>query len=359
MFYYFDDGVKFTSKVETLSYSQKTGLKPKFYYYDHVYEKLDWTIEPPETLDYYYKEQAQRIRDNYDYVILAYSGGYDSTNILETFHFNNIKLDKIITVGALSQDSESGVDENHNGELYHNVFPYVKELGLESIFEVIDYTTYFSNINNFSITKHNENWVDKIGAWFSPHNWFWNDIERYVVPTEWKGKKVALLFGKDKPSLFYDESASHQYKLPNHSFQLNGFAFRDTPVLSYAATAKDEDVDRINFYWDPSYTDILLKQVHSINRVYQITMSTGYSHEVGVQNFSLIDTNSIVYSLRKKLLYKSLKSKTNILSLRDNYLMNNKNSDVYELYTKGINKISQSVGLNEMIPIRSKFYEII
>ena len=182
MFYYFDDGAKFTSKIEAIKYGLDKKLSPKFYYYDDVYEKLNWTIEPPESLDFYYKEQAQRIRDNYDYVILAYSGGYDSSNILETFHFNDIKLDKIIIVGAFDQDTHAGADDNHNGELYHNAFPYVKELGLESITQVVDYTTLFQDVNNFSVALYNENWVDEIGAWFSPHNWFWKDVERHVVP---------------------------------------------------------------------------------------------------------------------------------------------------------------------------------
>lgn len=358
MHYYSDDGHKFTSKIEAVEYGTKNGQKIKFYYHDDVYSQVDWKTEPPQSLDYYYLEQAHRIRNKYDYVILCYSGGYDSTNILETFHFNNIKLDKIVTVGALSQDSISGVDDNHNGELYHNVFPYIKELGLESILQVIDYTTFFSDVKNFSISKHDSDWVDHIGAWFSPHNWFWNDIERYVIPNEWRGKKVALVFGKDKPSLFYDASASFQNILFNGMPQLNGFCFRDTPVLSYAATNKDEDIDRINFYWDPTYTEIIVKQLHVINRVYQINMTTGYSPELGVQNFSEIDTNTIIYNLRKKLLFKSRKSKTNILSLRDNYLMEKKNSEVYELYDKGIKNLTKRVGLRQLKPIQTKFYEI-
>ena len=36
---------------------------------------------------------------------------------------------------------------------------------------------------------------------YSPHNWFWYDIENYVVPDKMKDKKVALVWGKDKPIL--------------------------------------------------------------------------------------------------------------------------------------------------------------
>jgi hypothetical protein len=37
-----------------------------------------------------YKERAQQLRDNYDELILYYSGGSDSHNILHTFLQNNI-----------------------------------------------------------------------------------------------------------------------------------------------------------------------------------------------------------------------------------------------------------------------------
>jgi hypothetical protein len=42
-----------------------------------------------------YKERAQQLRDSYDYLILAYSGGSDSDNMLKTFLYNNIKIDEI------------------------------------------------------------------------------------------------------------------------------------------------------------------------------------------------------------------------------------------------------------------------
>lgn len=359
MHYYSLDGKIFHSKIEALKYHIETGNKVYFYYHDDVYSKVDWKTEPPQTLDYYYKEQAQRIRDNYDYVILCYSGGYDSTNILETFHFNNIKLDKIVTVGAFKQDSISGVDDNHNGEIYHNVFPYIKELGLESITQQCDYTEYFNDVNNFSIARYDIDWVNHIGAWFSPHNWFWRDIEKYVVPPEWRDRKVALVFGKDKPSLFYSISGRNQEMLPNGNFKLNGFQFRDTPCTSYADIGMKESIDRINFYWDPTYPEILVKQLHMLYRVYSIQMDNSYNPEIGVQKLSGMDINSIVYNLRKPILFKSPKSKTNLLSLRDNYLKDNKNSDVYRLYTSGTNYIAETIGISNLAVIESKFYDIV
>ena len=347
MHYYTEDGQTFVSKLISLRYARQTKQRLFFYYHDDVYSKLNWSLEPPQSLQELYKNQAQRIRDNYDYVILAFSGGYDSSNILETFHYNNIKLDKIVTVGALKQDSEFGVDDNHNGELYHNVFPYTKELGLDSITQVLDYTDYFDTVDNFSLSMYNENWVEEVGAWFSPHHWFWRDIERYVVPKEWRDKKVALIFGKDKPSLYFDDTD-------------RGFRFTDTGCLGYTDFGKQNNssMTRINFYWDPDNTDILVKQLHVLKRLHDINSYIGFNSLMGVQKLNSIDINNIVYDLKRPILFKSLKSKDNILSIRDNYIKKKKNSDIFDFFLSGIKKIDREVGLDSMRTITTRFYKV-
>jgi hypothetical protein len=362
MFYYYcQDGKKFDSKIEAVEYSQKTIQPLYFYYYDHIYEKLDWSIEPPHSINHYYLEQAKRIRDKYDYVILCYSGGYDSTNILETFHFNNLKIDKIVVAGAFSQDTLNMSDENHNGEIYYNAIPYVKELGLENILEVIDYTKLFDDTKNFSILNQKESWIDLCGAWYSPHNWFWYDIEKFVVPDEYKNKKVAIIFGKDKPTLFFSADGK-KIAAPNGGMQLNGFFFRDTPVTSYASTYKKRNmygnIQRIDFYWDPEYPEILLKQLHILYRYYMLTKINSYSVDEGTQSYGKETTNSLVYNLRRKIIFKSPKSPTFYLSLRDNYLKEKTNNDINDFHQQGIKLLSQRIA-DDPKPIFSKFYSIV
>lgn len=356
-FYYTNDNAIFASKIQALAYSQKTQQPLYFNYYDAVYEKYDWTTEPAKPIDYYYKEQAQRIRDNYDHVILCYSGGYDSTNILETFYYNNIKLDKIVIVGAFSQDSQSGVDQNHNGELYHNAFPYLTELGLESITQVCDYTKLFDNVDNFSVSAYGENWVDTMGSWYSPHNWFWKDLEKHILPSEWHGKKVAVIMGRDKPSLFCSPD-SPPIGSSDRTIKLNSFCFRDTPVTSYGGMNKFETIKVVNFYWDPYFPEIMIKQLHLLYNVYQQTSTVAYNSDLGVVNYGKFNTNEIIYNLKKPIIFKSPKSKTHLLSLKDSYLINKKNSDIHDLYNAGINYLKNKTGLDSLPVIQSKHYKI-
>jgi hypothetical protein len=86
----------FFDKFDCLRYA--TSIKKydvKYHFYDSVYQSLNWSKEPTEDLQTMYKNRAQQLRDEYDYLILSFSGGADSSNILRTFIDNNIKIDEI------------------------------------------------------------------------------------------------------------------------------------------------------------------------------------------------------------------------------------------------------------------------
>ena len=67
----------------------------KFIFNDDVYSKINWSEEPKQSLRELYRERAQQLRDTYDYLILSYSGGSDSQEILGVFMEENIFIDEI------------------------------------------------------------------------------------------------------------------------------------------------------------------------------------------------------------------------------------------------------------------------
>jgi hypothetical protein len=261
-------------------------------------------------------------------------------------------------VGAFSQDSRHGVDENMNGETYHNAWPYLKELGLESITQTVDYSTSFNDMGNFTISQYESNWIDHIGACFSPYSYFWRDLERHVVPSNWAGKKTCILFGRDKPVLYYSRDFLST-ALPSGNMKLNSFCFMDAPVTSYGNSIGFEKCDRISFYWDPTFPEILIKQLHVLKKVYEINLTASYDKDLGANILSGMTTNQIIYNLKRPLAFKSAKNKSKILSSRDNFMLNKQDSKIYQMYSSGINLINQIVGINNMSSvIRSKFYGI-
>lgn len=334
IYFYSEDGKKFNSKIKAIEYEQKTGQKINFYFYDAVYSDVDWKKELKEDLSYYYKQQALRLREKYDYLILAYSGGYDSTNILETFVSNNIKLDKIVVVGAFSKDSAWGVDENHNGEIYHNAIPYLEKLGLMNITDVVDYTKYLNgeNFKNLSIFETGSKWVHDIGSFFSVHNWFWKDAEKLVAPKDCFDKKVGLIFGADKPQI-------------DKTYDGDVFAFTDAPITQYGNSRGYKNVERIAFYWDPEYTDLLVKQVQ------QLKQKKCYGPNQK-------NAAKILYELKNSLKFESPKSGNVFWSLRDAYMSREKDTEMFKFYESGLKEIDGSIGFKSVVSIKSRIYEI-
>jgi hypothetical protein len=91
--WYYQVGPKqFQSKILAITESTVSGQPVEFIFNDQLYSKFNWTVEPDLTLEQLYAARAWELRNKYDYLVLHFSGGADSTNILETFIKNNIFL---------------------------------------------------------------------------------------------------------------------------------------------------------------------------------------------------------------------------------------------------------------------------
>jgi hypothetical protein len=73
------------SKLLAIEEMRRTGTHLEWHFNESQYQAHDWRKEPSTSLDELYRQRAQEIRDKYDYVVLWYSGGPDSWNILNTF----------------------------------------------------------------------------------------------------------------------------------------------------------------------------------------------------------------------------------------------------------------------------------
>jgi len=86
---------KFNNKFDALLEATRVKANVTFHYYDDIFESVDKSLLGKHNLDKLYRSRAQQLRDEYDYLILYFSGGSDSYNILKTFLDNDIKLDEI------------------------------------------------------------------------------------------------------------------------------------------------------------------------------------------------------------------------------------------------------------------------
>ena len=126
-FGYYSAGDKiFYNRVDALLHHEQTGIFPDWKFHDDVFGAYNWTVEPTLSLNDLYKTRAQQLRDKYDYIVLFFSGGADSTNVLDTFVNNKIHLDEVVTY------HNSGVAKELSSpllkELKWATYPYIKKI---------------------------------------------------------------------------------------------------------------------------------------------------------------------------------------------------------------------------------------
>ena len=253
--YYQVGNLKYYSKLEAIEAQQRTGIHPHWNFNEAVYGSYNWTVEPDISITELYKQRAQQIRDTYDYVVLMYSGGADSFNVLNSFLSNDIKIDEI---ASFTNYEATGDRENYlNAEIFRVSIPLVEELKNKFTWlkhRVLDLTQM--TIDFFGQEQNKFNWIYELNFMFNP-----NAASRESLPLkikEWadiinSGKKFCILWGHDKPRM---------------SYQNGKFIFRFIDIIDNACTVKSISgqqpyTDEL-FYWSPSCPKIVIKQAHLI-----------------------------------------------------------------------------------------------
>lgn len=231
-----------------------------------MFNSIDWTIDPPFTMDELYRLRAQKLREEYDYLILMFSGGSDSTQILNTFLNHNIFIDEIQTY------SYEKVIKKVDSDIYEKVpqagimleYEYAAKPILEKVaklspktkINVIDTSDYsYDQIVNKKydfIGNKSHPGFKIVSVSYQSHNPYSVVYNQKNVPGD---KKVAFIRGYEKPNLTTDSN----YNLY--------FSFSDMPYVSikllrmglYEPSFVIED-----FYWSPDGPLIPVKQCHLI-----------------------------------------------------------------------------------------------
>lgn len=86
----------FNHKIFAMQEATRLGLDIAWNFNDDVYAKIDWSISTSPCLFDLYRSRAWQLRQKYKWLCLAWSGGGDSTTVLDSFLLNNIHLDEIV-----------------------------------------------------------------------------------------------------------------------------------------------------------------------------------------------------------------------------------------------------------------------
>lgn len=252
--------LKFYSKLDAINMHTKTGVHPHWDFNETVFSSHDWTKEPIESLRELYRRRAQQIRNKYDYVVIWYSAGPDSDNIVHSFLNNGIKVDEIVSY--INYEGSGEKDNFMNNEIYKVAHPQIeskfKKLQPDLKYRVVDASQ--------SIVDHFEtfgtDWVYLQNTMFNPNNASRPSL-RYLVP-EWKkmidaGKRVVFVWGVDKPRLY----------IVDGKYCLRFLDIVDTCVSpQQQSIPKPGEFDEL-FYWSPDLPEIPIKQGHIVKNYLQ------------------------------------------------------------------------------------------
>jgi hypothetical protein len=253
--YWSVNGVEFDNKLKAILAAQELNLTLedlKFHYNDKWWNSKRWDIEPKESLKDLYIKRARQLRDQYDTLILRFSGGADSTNILRTFVDNGIKLD-VVSINMWYQEGSDPWTEPSNIEKREIAIPLAEKLKAQGAdFELI--------VNNFtstySILGDNADWIFRI----STPRFNCVDIAYHQASTtpeyeKWNNSSTCIITGTDKPFIAYN---------PEHNIW-----YARQPDTMHSILNQSSNMIQEPFYWTADLPELIIKQCHVLKNYYK------------------------------------------------------------------------------------------
>jgi hypothetical protein len=99
--FYTVNGKKFYGKIESIIHANESLSDIQWNFNKEIFNNINWKVEPETSLLEFYKQRAQQIREQYDYVVVMASGGADSTNVIYSFLKNGIHIDEVVLAAPL------------------------------------------------------------------------------------------------------------------------------------------------------------------------------------------------------------------------------------------------------------------
>lgn len=263
--FYSSNGFYFNSKIEACIYGTANKMPVQWHFNDDVFDTFNWKNEPSQTLDELYNQRAKEIREKYDYIILAFSGGGDSNNVLESFLRQGLFIDEIVTNVMNEYNSVTVLDPkvidnwNEAAEFKFQTLPrleHVKNVSPNTKITILDLSSYV--IKFFSEHK-DESWLnftrERLNvSGLMRHNFIHFDEVRKKFD---KGKKIAMILGIEKPRTWINRDGEFKMFFGDQAVNI---ATTQEFMFDYSNAYIE------NFYWHPTCTNMIAKQVHVIKK---------------------------------------------------------------------------------------------
>lgn len=337
--YYFVDNEIYYNKYQALLDASKKKQSVKWFFNEDVFIKFPWHIEPEESLEELYRQRAQQLRDQYDYIRIESSGGSDSTTVIFSFLLNNIHLDEVVFRYPKGGDKDVvGNARDLRSENTLSEWEFAAKPLLDWIatnypavkITVYDYTEKLVE----EAEEKDESWIFRTRHYLQPGH-----VNKYQAIATDDHKKLAernlricVLWGVDKPKVtlkdgkfflyFHDGQASHS----------------DQAIGEYT------NVTNEFFYWSPDACKLLAKQAHSIKNWFEMPAHYNMQNVLHWPNANFSGrtiyeqiVKSVIYSRYDLQTFQTNKPTNNIWNEMDYWFHHNfKNTKPYQVWESGI-----------------------
>lgn len=268
--YYTCNEIEFSSKARCLIYATQVDKPVEWVFNNDVFSKFDFSREPDLTLDQLYDRRAKELREKYDYLVLGYSGGADSHNILMSFYRQGLHIDEIVSnwIFEASNTNFLVLDErvtdawNQNAEFDLNAREKLNWISTHMPKTKI--TVYDSSKDTimYYLKAKDESWVLDSRDVLNPSGHLrYNFLHVRELRNRFdKQTNICTILGIDKPNL----------SIVNNKLYLS---FQDKPVNNVNINPQFGEYDNEHiefFYWSPYACEILAKQSHMFLRYLEV-----------------------------------------------------------------------------------------
>jgi hypothetical protein len=328
---------RYYSKIQALFAAQASKQAIKYNFNDEVFSRHRWDIEPVETLETLYAQRAEQIRNSYDYVVLHFSGGTDSGNIMETFIRNKIHLDEVCIRGSISQTTQKNKGVLDATDQYSECLsqslplatwikdhhmPHLRITVVDTVKLIIQ---YFEN---------NPDWIEREVDDFSPSNYVIRNLDmlspHYKQMAE-SGKRVAHIFGVGKPRICKNK----HYYYTIFSDRGGGGGGTNWVCLKDHIDSRPQYVEC--FYWGINAIKLQIKQLHVLKNYIKKYPQTEAQLLADQSREWENLVASIIYRRTLPLLTEHKKNPNSlILPSRDLWFAKDDHADSFQNWKKGV-----------------------
>jgi hypothetical protein len=242
------------SKLEAIEWCTPHRSWPTWHFHDNEFSTYDWTIEPTESLEELYQHRARQLRAQYDYIVVQYSGGVDSHNMLMSFLSQNIIPDEVVFFHYefCANENIMGIEWKLQTQpkllKLQQQYPSLKIRKIDLTPHAIEYLKSADDDDSYRMLgRHAIRINPTIRCRLT-------ESEPDYVKIKEQGKTIRMLLGQDKPRLRY-----HNKK----------FIFNFYDIINDENVETAETNDHEWFFWHPDSAKILIKQSHVVKNYWQ------------------------------------------------------------------------------------------